>query len=401
MLPKEKFIMNKMKLTIERVRDLEALEAVRSEWDGLLEKNEVKTIELAFDWQISFWKHFNKNAELFVLVVKESGSLVAIAPFKLVNTRVLGIKIRTIEFIAAMESNYQDFIIGAKNIEVLECIFDYLVSIRGSWDVLRLRHVLEVSTTSLFLMEKYNLFPLRKIAQTDQCIYLDLDTSWEEYKKSLGKERRHRMNNRMRRIEKDVGQINLRNSLTPEQFETDLLMFFHLHRLRWDGTSTPSQFNDPRFCDFYLEAGLQLLAKGQFNISTLDAGSATLAQLLSFTFHDQVLIQLIAYDPKYYPYSPMLVLQELFVEKSLSENIKLIDWGTYYPWKELWANCYKKRVNLIIYPMRFFPYLIYCLTRMYGFFRKIINENLQLMNFLRKIRNRMKSIKNKSQQALE
>jgi CelD/BcsL family acetyltransferase involved in cellulose biosynthesis len=382
--------MNEMPITIKRVGELDALEDIRIDWNALVEKNETKSVELTYEWQMTYWKHFNENAELFVLIVREAGTIVAIAPLKLISIRVLGIKIRRLEFIAAGESNYQDFIIGKKSEAVLECILDYLVCLQRPWDILSLHHILENSTTAHFFLDKLNHYHLRRIARTEKCIFLKIDKSWEEHKKSLGKGRRHKMANRMRKIEREVGTIHLRTSSTEDQFRSDLQKFIELHRKRWNQTDTPSQFNDHNFCDFYLEVGPQLLAKGQLSFSTLEAGKTTLAQLLSFTMDKSSLIQLIAYDPDYYPFSPMVVLQELFVEESLRNGMETIDWGTYYPWKELWANCLRNRVNLEVYPKRILPSTIYFFTRTYHVFRASLQRNSRILSFIKNLRGRIR-----------
>jgi CelD/BcsL family acetyltransferase involved in cellulose biosynthesis len=147
---------------------------------------------------------------------------------------------------------------------------------------------------------------------------------------------------------------------------------------------------DARYSRFYLEAGLQLLPKGQLSLSVLEAGKTTLAELLSFNMDKCSLLQLLAYDPDYYPFSPMVVLQELFVKESLSNGIETIDWGTYYPWKELWANHLKNRVNLEVYPKRILPSTIYFFTRTYHVFRTSLQRNPRILSVIKNLRSRIR-----------
>jgi CelD/BcsL family acetyltransferase involved in cellulose biosynthesis len=381
--------MNERLITIKRVREIDDLEAIKLDWNALIEKNETKTVELTYEWQMTYWKYFNENAELFVLIVKEAGSILAIAPLKLTSIRVLGIKIRHLEFIAAGTSNYQDFIIGEKSEEVLECILDYLVSLQESWEIFSLRHIPETSTTAHFFLDKLNHYPLCRITGTEKCTFLKIDKSWADYRKSLEKDK-HRMARRMRRIEREVGTINLRTSSTEDQFRSDLQELIKLHCKRWNQTDTQSQFIDSRYCRFYLEAGLQLFPKGQLNLFVLEAGETTLAQALCFTMDRCSVGQLIAYDPDYYKFSPVLVLLELYVEESLSNGMDTIDFGTYYPWKELWANHLKERVNLEIYPKRILPSIIYFLTRLYGELRTRLKRNPRILGLVKKLRSRIR-----------
>ncbi len=378
------------KLLVECVRELAALEPVREKWNALLDESETKTVELTYEWQITYWQHFNENAELFVLIIREANDIVAIAPLKLVTTHVLGLKIRCLELIAASESNYQDLLIGKNTNDILESVFDYFLSVQHTWDMLSLWHIPEESSTAHFFLGEFSQYPFRKIAGIDKCVFLQTETGLEEYKKGMTRHRRHRMTNYLNRITREVGQVQLRICTNETQFRTDLEKFFELHRQRWDQTETPSQFRNDRFCKFYSSAGSQLFSHGQLNLAVLDAGEVILALLLFFTFGKTSLIQLIASDPAYFPYSPVLVLQELFVEKSLSNGITVIDWGTYYSWKELCTNQTKNRVNLKIYPKRNFSNLIYLFSKLYEALRSSVPHDSFIMNYARFLRGKVR-----------
>src|SRR5512133_940724 len=114
-------------LTIEKINNPDTLESIKNVWNALLENNDTKTIELSYEWQISYWKHFNQGSELFVLVIHKAGSIIAISPLKLTVRRVFGIRIRSLEIIGARTSNYQDLVIGENSEDVLVCILDYLI----------------------------------------------------------------------------------------------------------------------------------------------------------------------------------------------------------------------------------------------------------------------------------
>ena len=172
---------SKDSLTIERIKDISLLENIREDWNLLLEKNKTKTVELTYEWQITNWKYLKGNDELFVLAVREAGSLVAIAPLKLAYRKLYGIRIRLLEFIAAKDSNYQDFIVGKNSEDILECIFDYLVSIQESWDILSLSHIPETANIANYIQKRPKDSLLFKTANVDKCVYLESNISWEEY----------------------------------------------------------------------------------------------------------------------------------------------------------------------------------------------------------------------------
>jgi CelD/BcsL family acetyltransferase involved in cellulose biosynthesis len=349
-------------LEIERIAEINALGRVKEDWNALLENNETRTVELTYEWQVTYWKHFHEDSELFVLVVREAGSVIAIAPLRLTRIRRFGLRARTLEFIAARESNYQDFVIGDNKGEVLECIADYLMDNVKSWDILNLTHVPETSTTAHFFLNRLGRsLPCR--VHVERCTSLKIDKTWEEYAASSRKTR-GKIAYRLRRLrELGGGEIACFHCSDEEQFRSHLLKFFELHRKRWNQTETPSQFNDDRCCKFYLEIVPQLLPRRQVDLFVLKAGDTLVALLYSFLFDRDCLVQLIAYDTEYSKGAPSLVMHELFVRQAFADGVKVVDFGSYFPYKEYWADRFRSRLDIEIYPKRLLPCSIYVLAR--------------------------------------
>lgn len=362
----------KAELEIERIEQIEALESLKEDWNSLLENNETKTVELSYEWQITYWKNFNKNSKLFVLVVKDAGSVVAIAPLRLTYIRKFGIKIRMLEFIAGRESNYQDFIIRNNNSKVLEFILNYLFSNRQLWDILNLIRLPETSTTAHFFLSKLDHNLLHRIVYIEKCIFLKFDKTWEEHNTNLKKARK-KIAYRMKRLQK-LGEISYFHCLDEEQFRSNLIKLFELHRKRWNNTKTPSHFNDEKYCKFYLEIIPQLLPKRQIDLFVLQLGDSPVALLFSFRFHRSHLIQLVTYDTACSKGAPSMVLHELFVKQANTDGIEVIDFGHYFPYKKYWADRLKNRFNIEIYPKKMMPYCIYFIKSLRDNLRKIISR---------------------------
>src|SRR5512133_1949115 len=69
-------------------------------WNGLLAESGNDTPFLTFEWFDHWWKMFGHTARMLVLVVKDSGNMVAIAP--LIQKRIFlrGLPMRAIAFMA-------------------------------------------------------------------------------------------------------------------------------------------------------------------------------------------------------------------------------------------------------------------------------------------------------------
>jgi CelD/BcsL family acetyltransferase involved in cellulose biosynthesis len=380
-------------LEVERVEGGDALESIRAAWDGLLDRNETRTAELTHAWQLTYWEHLAAESRLFVLVVREAGEIVAIAPLKLSRRGKLGIPIRYLEFIAAGESNYQDFIIGRRHQEVLASILKFLLRHRGQWDVLYLRHVPENSSTARFFLDAaggLDRSVVSTVAGIDRCIFLEMNQTWERYRAGTAKVR-NKIASRKRKLQK-LGALASFHCSGEQDYRTNLARFFDLHRRRWNGTDTPSQFNDDRQCRFYLEAGLRLLPKKQIDLFMVEMGASPIAGLLTLRYDRRCINQLIAFDPAYAHSSPSFVMHDLFLEELFSNGVREFDFGHYFPYKEAWANSFKNTLDLKVHLGGPVPSYDQMVSTLLQGLRARIRRHEALLKAARAVRNRLRRI---------
>ena len=379
-------------LQVERIEKFADLEALKETWNTLLRHNSTRTVELTYEWQTTYWKYFHQNTELFVLVVKEAGSVVAIAPLKLTHTTQFGANVRVLEFIAADESNYQDFIAKQNDERILACLLGYLKDNRQLWDMLNLMHIPEQSPTAHFLLNAQDNIPLCRIAKIEKCIFIKVNGIWEEQIQKLSKKStRKKMRKRISRLKK-FGELDYACCSNEEELETGLQKFFNFHRKRWNPTNTPSQFNEDRYCDFYSEVSQKLFNKGQANLAILRVGKIPVAMIYFFLYDHAYLLQLGTYDTDYGKGSPAIVLQELIIRQAFADGIRIIDDGYYYPYKELWAHGFKQRLNIEMYPRGLRPYYFYVLHSLKHFFRTNLKKITPLRELIRYARRKIRSM---------
>ena len=123
-------------MKVEIIQDRNKFRNMSLEWNSLLEKSNVFSVYLSWEWLYTWWEIFGKtqNWELFIVTVRENGELVGIAPFIKRQIKVLGIINRiSIEFLGTGEdekdevcSNYLDIIVKANSKEVYDLIFEHM-----------------------------------------------------------------------------------------------------------------------------------------------------------------------------------------------------------------------------------------------------------------------------------
>ena len=86
-------------LSLNEVRDENALQALQAEWTSLLAQSQEATPFQSWEWVYPWWCH-HRQGSLCVYTVREDGRLVALLP--LVETRLLKLPIRRLAFMGCL-----------------------------------------------------------------------------------------------------------------------------------------------------------------------------------------------------------------------------------------------------------------------------------------------------------
>src|SRR5688572_18154453 len=70
-------------VTVAVIDDVREFDRLRGEWNGLLEASAAATPFLTWSWLRSWWTHFGGAATLRLLVVRDRGELIGLAPMML------------------------------------------------------------------------------------------------------------------------------------------------------------------------------------------------------------------------------------------------------------------------------------------------------------------------------
>ena len=342
------------RLQVDLVQDAGQLECLKEAWNGLVEKNETRTVELTYEWEMTYWKHFHQDARLFVLLARRNGSVVGIAPLKLTQKSILGLKIRILEFIASRESNYQDFLLGEGQTEVLQAFWEFLETEKGSWDVVRLAYVPDGSPTVDFITKgEGSPFPHR-VDKIYRCLSLNVDRPWDAYFQGLTRSVRRDIA-RCQRVLGRMGPLRYYRCGSVEDCREQLEVLFEQHRQRWNATDTPSQFNGPCAREFYLDTVAQLPPRDQVQLWVLAVGDKPIALCYTFVYDGVLLPQIATYDRAYTAGSPTAVLDYFMMKEAFDNGIKAIDMGDYFDYKMKWAPQNRQKLAIELYSPRPLP----------------------------------------------
>ena len=128
-------------MNVEVITTAERLAEIGPIWDDLVARAGVTHPFVTHAWVQTWWECFGADAELMILLLRQAGEPIAIAPLQRVTERIYGRAHRCARFLANDHTPRSDFVVAAKSDEAYSAICKFLMSEDGGWDVLQLRDV--------------------------------------------------------------------------------------------------------------------------------------------------------------------------------------------------------------------------------------------------------------------
>lgn len=127
--------------SVETVSSTSQFLPLRSAWNQLLERSRLDSPFLSHEWFHASIESYGTGKTLHILLLREDGDLVAIAPLWRTSAVVREIPVRRLEFVLCVDSPSVDFIVlPERRKPALEALAQQLVEDgrRGLWDLLTL-----------------------------------------------------------------------------------------------------------------------------------------------------------------------------------------------------------------------------------------------------------------------
>jgi CelD/BcsL family acetyltransferase involved in cellulose biosynthesis len=169
---------------IELVTTRSRWREIESEWNGLLERVRDPQIFYTPEWLGAVWEHFGGADRLFLLVCREAGRFIGVAPFCITMERRFGLRSRVVRFIGQPYSDFADLLLEGEGREGLQAVADVLRDHRREWDGLHLREIPSTSPTLVdfpAMMAKIVGSSGVEVAQDSDCFMVPIRTGWDTY----------------------------------------------------------------------------------------------------------------------------------------------------------------------------------------------------------------------------
>lgn len=342
-------------ITATRVEDVSSFEALKDEWNGLLDASDSDCLFLTWEWLFTWWKHLAGGRSLRIVVVRYAGELVAIAPFAL-RQRCLGpfAAFATLEFLGSgnVGSDYLDIIVrrGMERLAV-----DVLAG-----DLCERMPVVELSRVGgrgRQAAELGSRLARRKWVSTcvtmDSCPFIDLSGhTWHSYMDRLGPAHRYNVRRRLRKLHRRF-HVQLEEIQSEKRRRDALPILIMLHHKRWNARGRSDAFHTSSLVAFHEEFSGLALTRGWLRLYILWLDCRPAAALYGFRYGDVFYFYQSGFDPEFRKYSVGLVIMGLVIGRAIEEGAMEYDLlHGREEYKFLWAQQERELVRLDLYPPR-------------------------------------------------
>jgi CelD/BcsL family acetyltransferase involved in cellulose biosynthesis len=324
-------------LTIEEITSAEQLKSIAPIWDSLLAQSARPEIYLTYEWMSTWWQCFrDESRHLKVLLVRESGQPVGIAPLMLTNEHLLGLRVRTVAFLttrrfADAPTNFSaslDFItVPSRSAEVLHAVMTYLTRGGHDWDFVRLHPIPGSSATIQELTRLSDDFGLSCFStEVIKNAYVFTGMPWEQHLNSLSKNFRKQLRAQERKLAA-LGPIEYELVTNPSDIDRAIEDMMNIERRSWKWNVGIS-INSVAFRNFYPEFARTAVKRGWLNLWLMHINGENIVYEFAVIYNGQAEILKGSFDNQYHHYSPgnQLAQKEFETYFGTARRIGLL-WG--------------------------------------------------------------------------
>ena len=306
--------------------------ALRGEWNDLLRRSSFDTIFLTWEWQTTWWRTLGAaRGPLYLLAAHDQERLVGILPLYLTSDDAW----RTLRVVGCFEvADYLDLIVEAGYEEaVYHAFLDWLVGTEApAWDALDLCNQPTLSLAHSRLPELVRERGWSaEVSQEDVCPVIALPSGpsapdsdgWETYLATLDKKERHEIRRKLRRVEREAPDAELRFVRGKEGLTDAVSVFIALHRL---SRRDKDAFMDEQMQGFFHALATTCAEHGWLQLSFLKVGGEPIATYFCFEYNNEVLVYNSGYDPQAYSQlSPGWVLLARLIQEAIAQGCARFD----------------------------------------------------------------------------
>lgn len=291
------------------------------EWQELLEADPNRHIFATPEWNRLWWDRFGEGKQGGLVLTFSDPGTVALAALTIDRTE----QGRRVRFLGGDDlTDYQGPLIAFEKHRpaVAEAFIRYLVETFDEWDYLEAKGLPVPFHFSEWLVEAADRMKLPfELELHELTAVLMLPDSWDTYLAGLGKKKRHELERKTRRFEREAPDAVLR-STDDGRLEEDIEAFIRLHKT---SAGEKGEFMLPAREEFFREIARTLQPLGMLALDFLELDGKPIAATISFRYDNVFYLYNSAFDLTLRPISPGLILVSRLIQRSIDERARRFD----------------------------------------------------------------------------
>lgn len=337
-------------MTVECIQDDRGFAALRPHWRSLLRASDSDNPFLTWEWLHTWWRHFGATGALRLLVVRDGGTPVAIAPFHLVRAPLYWFSRLELLGTGDAGSDYLDIITrrGAES-AALAAIAEFLDTQNIA---VRMPHLRPASLAARLSRGLAEGGWAASLADDGQCPVIRLaGHTFESFLATLGASHRANVRRRLRALERLGARFTPVTAHDERRGLLEALAAFHADRYATRGGSTA--FRTPAVRAFHEDATRLALERGWLRMYALRIGDTLAAVMYGFSYGGRFYFYQHGHEAAHAAHSAGLALMALTIRAAIEEGASEFDmlWGT-EPYKALWARESRVLQRADLFPLR-------------------------------------------------
>jgi CelD/BcsL family acetyltransferase involved in cellulose biosynthesis len=311
-------------------------------WNQLLTRGHTNSVNLTWQWQQNWWKHFGRG-RLLLIVVEENSEPVCITPLFVEHGMVFNL----------CPEDQLDIIGHIAGPETLELILRTVLHNVPDFLGMKFYFVPETSPTSLFLevaVRQNGLSSLR-----ENCLAaprLDIAKHPEVAARCTRKKSLVRHENFFRRS----GELEVLHSSDPREILPQLDEFFDQHIARRQSTPDRSLFEESKQREYYRDIANIIGPLGWLRFTRVAWSGRPIAFHFGLNYHGRFLFGVPSFDIELQQHSPGEVLLRQLLLEAIREGAAVFDFGPgEEPYKYRFATSEVRLLTWGVYPATAIP----------------------------------------------
>lgn len=344
-------------LSVETVETFAGFRALEPAWNGLLAESGGDIPLMRHEWFACCWRSMGEDTRMLVLLVKENGRLVGIAPFMRTRERFRGLPAAAVILMGEAHYFRTGIIYSGDGARIVGCILDHLKK-TGGHDVLILDLLEKDGATARALREAVARRGLRwREIPSDASPYIPVAGTWEDYFKTRSKNFKHKLNRVRNLFERRDHEIRHYTSDGIDEALDDMLA---VSRKTWKFREHSAIVSDPENVRFYRTLAHVAAQRGWLSLRVLRVGGIPAAFAYNLVYGNRVYALQIEYDEDFAAMSPSEYLNTRAIRDCFSAGIAEYDWlGKDLSFKMKWTQHRRDHVKCIVFNDTAYGSLLY------------------------------------------